>query len=120
MRLDEIAYHSGDIFLPKSLKQVLDTDIVGSSKKTFYLSGWTILHFMSGILFGYIFLQWYPDTTATNYYYKMFVLHTIWELWQMLIGMAHPYNLTGPSNLVDILVDTIAFMVGVFLNKQIG
>ena len=45
----------------------------------------------------------------------MFALHTIWECWQILIGMSKPYMLTGRGNLVDIVVDTLMFMLGAYL-----
>jgi hypothetical protein len=38
----------------------------------------------------------------------------MWELWQMLIGMAKPYKLTGRSNLIDTIMDTIFFMFGAY------
>ena len=34
--LYNMMYDSGDVFLPKKIKQMLEIDLVGSSKKTFY------------------------------------------------------------------------------------
>ena len=48
----------------------------------------------------------------------MFIIHTIWELWQMLIGMSKPYKLTGRSNLIDTIMDTIFFMVGAYIVRK--
>jgi len=42
----------------------------------------------------------------------MFIIHTLWELWQMIIGMANPMKLTGKSNLIDTIIDTLLFMGG--------
>jgi len=111
--LREIIYSSGDVFLPDSVKKFLSTDLIGSSKDTFYISIWSIIHFLSGIFIGhfYFFMQWNIQTYMLN----MFALHTIWECWQILIGMSNPYTLTGRGNLVDILIDTLVFMLGAYI-----
>lgn len=114
-KIEKILYNSGDFFLPKPIKTILDKDILGSSKHTFYFSGWSVVHFLSGILTGYLYLYFGYNNDKTIYYYKMFILHTIWELWQMLIGMSKPYNLTGPSNIIDTVFDTIYFMMGTYI-----
>jgi len=107
---NKIIYDSGDVFLPKSIKNVLEKTIYFDNTSTFYLSGWTIMHFLSGIIVGYIYL--YLNKPLEHYYFKLFIIHTMWEFWQMLIGMSKPYKLTGTSNLIDTIVDTIAFMLG--------
>lgn len=117
--VENMIYNSGDFFLPTPVKQILDKDIFGSSKKTFYFSGWSIIHFLSGVLFGYIYLYLGYTMTRSTYYYKLFILHTIWELWQMLIGMSKPYNLTGGSNIVDTLFDTLYFMIGAHITYML-
>lgn len=111
--LREIIYSSGDVFLPDNIKKFLGTDLIGSSRDTFYISVWSIVHFLSGIFVGffYFFMKWNLQTYMLN----MFVLHTIWECWQILIGMSKPYMLTGRGNLVDIVVDTLMFMLGAYL-----
>ena len=114
--INNIIYNSGDGFLPEKIKYLLGIDLIGSSKKTFYGSGWSILHFISGILIGYIYL--YLDNDRRLYYYKMFILHTFWELWQALIGMSRPYKLTGRSNLVDTILDTIFFIFGAYVVRN--
>ena len=35
----------------------------------------------------------------------------------MLIGMAKPYKLTGRSNLIDTIMDTILFMLGAYIAR---
>jgi EamA domain-containing membrane protein RarD len=114
--LQHIIYSSGDIFLPEKVKDILGTDLIGTSKKTFYVSGWSIVHLSSGIIFGYIYLYFKWDSEM--YIYKMFILHTIWEFWQMLIGMSKPYKLTGRSNLIDTIMDTIFFMSGAYIIRK--
>jgi hypothetical protein len=114
--IHDIMYSSGDVFLPEYLKKFLAIDLIGNHTKTFYISNWSIVHLLSGILIGYIFIyfNFSKDGNLTNkeYYLKMFSLHTIWEMWQIFIGMSHPLNLSGQSNIIDTIMDTILFMVG--------
>jgi hypothetical protein len=111
--LYKIIYNSGDIFLPEAVKNILQKDIIGSSEKTFYISGWSIVHFINGIIFGYLYL--YFEYDIRSYFLTMFILHTLWELWQSIIGMAKPYKITGRSNIVDTIMDTILFMCGSYI-----
>lgn len=111
-----LIYNSGDVFLPKKIKTILGTDLIGSSTQTFYVSGWSLVHLMNGIIFGYLYLYFKGDSRF--YFFKLFVLHTLWELWQMLIGMAKPYKLTGRSNLVDTIMDTLFFMMGAYIIRK--
>jgi hypothetical protein len=110
--LENIIYNSGDAFLPEKIKKILGTDFIGTSKKTFYVSGWSIIHFINGILCGYIYLYFKGDRKL--YTFRLFLIHTLWELWQILIGMAKPYKLTGRSNLIDSIMDTLFFMLGAY------
>jgi len=109
---NKVIYNSGDVFFPKPLKEFLDKDIFTTHKRSFYINGWSFMHFFSGIVIGAIYL--YLDKPIEFYYFKMLVIHTIWELWQMLIGMSKPWKLTGDSNLIDTFVDTIVFMLGTY------
>ena len=111
--LQNIIYSSGDVFLPEKVKNILGTDLIGSSNKTFYVSGWSIVHLINGLIIGYIYLYFKWDIRL--YALKLFIIHTIWELWQVLIGMSKPYKLTGRSNLIDIIMDTIFFMSGAYI-----
>jgi len=111
--LNDIIYNSGDIFLPKSIRDLLMKGTYFDNKTMFYLNGWTLMHVLSGIIVGFIYI--YLNKPLKYYYYKMFIIHTLWELWQMLIGMSHPYRLTGNSNIIDIIIDTLAFMLGSYL-----
>ena len=112
MILHDIIYSSGDVFLPENIKAILGTDLLGDSKKTFYVSGWSIVHFLNGILFGYLYIYFKGDPRF--YMFKLFIMHTLWELWQMLIGMSKPYKLTGRSNAIDTVLDTVFFMMGAY------
>jgi hypothetical protein len=114
--LQNIIYNSGDVFLPEKVKYILGIDLIGNSKKTFYVSGWSIIHFINGIIFGYLYLYFNYDVRL--YTFKLFIIHTLWELWQMLIGMAKPYKLTGRSNIIDTIMDTILFMLGAYIVRK--
>lgn len=114
--LKQLIYNSGDIFLPERVKKILLIDLVGSSKKTLYVSGWSIIHLINGIISGYIYL--YFKWNRKLYILKLLIIHTIWELWQTIIGMAKPYKLTGRSNLIDSLLDTLFFMLGAYIIRE--
>lgn len=113
INLQKIIYNSGDVFLPEKVKKILGTVLIGTSKKTFYVSGWSIVHLISGIIIGYIYLYFKGDTRL--YTLRLFIIHTIWEVWQVLIGMSNPHKLTGHNNLIDIIMDTIFFMLGAYI-----
>jgi len=108
--IKKILYSSGNVFLPDKVKKFLEKDIIGSSKKTFYISWWSVIHIINGILFGWLYL--YYSFPIHTFLLNMLIIHTLWELWQMLIGMAKPMNLTGKSNLIDTIIDTLLFMGG--------
>jgi hypothetical protein len=114
--LKNIIYNSGDVFLPDNIKEILSYDIIGSHKKTFYISGWSIVHFINGILFGYLYL--YFKYNKKDYIINLLILHTLWEFWQIIIGMSRPYSLSGRSNLIDTFLDTILFMSGALITKN--
>jgi hypothetical protein len=115
-QIKKIIYNSGDVFLPDNIKQILTYDIIGSHKKTFYISGWSIVHFINGIIVGYLYLYLHYD--KKYYIINLFILHTLWEFWQIIIGMARPYSLSGRSNLIDTFVDTLLFMTGALITKN--
>ena len=115
--IKEIIYRSGDTFLPEKINTALKADLLVSSKKTFYISWWSLIHFLNGIIFGYFYLYFKYD--LKHYLLNLLILHILWESWQILIGMSKPYNLTGPNNIVDIIVDTLLFMSGAYLTLKL-
>jgi len=117
IKFKEILYSSGDVFLPDKFKKILMYDIIGSHKNTFYVSGWSIIHFMSGLIFSVLYL--FFNFNIKNYFKNLFILHTCWELWQILIGMSKPYKITGSSNIIDTIIDTVLFMISVYIVKVI-
>jgi hypothetical protein len=114
---EQIIYNSGDFFFPKFIKNILDKNIYITQNNSFYINGWSLLHCFSGIILGAVYL--YLDKGLNFYYYYLFIIHTIWELWQMLIGMSKPWKLTGDSNLIDTFVDTIFFMIGTYITLKL-
>jgi len=118
-----ILYDSGDFLLPSKLRNFLKQNIIGDSKNTFYISYWSIVHFLSGILFGYLINKYLiineSNKLVSNYYFKAFMLHTTWEFWQMFIEMSNPFSIIGPSNIVDTIIDTMLFMLGASIYKEV-
>jgi len=107
-----LLYKSGDVFLPKGMVQFLDQGIYFDNQQRFYINLWTGLHFLSGIIIGRVILKYIVE--PVQLFIICIIIHTLWESWQVYIGMAKPWKLAGSSNLIDSLVDTTAFMLGVF------
>lgn len=100
-------YRSGDLWLPKPLVTVLDTYLIGSKNSLFYLNVWHINHFLSGVFFGLFHLY---GRAVPSPFLTYLILHTLWELWQLWIGMT-PRSIRGA---LDILVDTLVGVLGLF------
>jgi hypothetical protein len=98
-------YHSADLFLPYSVQKILGQYYVGSDTSTFYLTNWSVLHFLSGIATAY-FLQ----SRTTQIYLTSFLIHTMWELWQIFVKKTPIRTRRGQ---IDTVVDTVLFMLGV-------
>lgn len=113
---DSLLYKSGDVFLPKSFRQFLETPIYGHYDKTqIYLTLWSIMHMISGFLLELILKYYFNLTIFKNRLFIGFIIHTLWEIWQIIIKMSSPYRLTGKNGLIDILIDTIMFLLGMTL-----
>ena len=116
----EIIYSSGDVFLPEWVKSYLSTFLFKypnvKDDYVFYIQVWSIVHFVGGVVFGYFYLKLGGSTL--NYYYNALIVHTWWELWQITIGMSKPFNLIGRNGIVDIMVDTLLFILGAYLVKK--
>jgi len=113
----EIIYSSGDVFLPKIVRDTLAIMVYKypnvKDDYIFYIQIWSIVHFISGVVFGYLYrsLKFNPS----DYYYNALIVHSLWELWQIGIGMSKPFMLKGRNSAVDIVVDTIMFMLGTYV-----
>jgi hypothetical protein len=103
---------SGDLFLPKQLRNFLEIYLIGSDKTIFYITLWSIIHLISGIFIRFFFL-YYTSFSFTHSLIFAFIIHTIWEFWQYIITNT-PRTLRG---FVDTVVDTILFMIGFIIVK---
>ena len=105
-KLEDVVFRSGDLFLPKSVRQFLEQYWIGNNRSLFYVNNWSFVHFLSGVISVFLF-----DTlkiTQNTILYAL-VLHTIWELWQMIGKNTKYWTRRGQ---LDILVDTIFYMTG--------
>lgn len=102
----------GDLYLSPVINQSLSTYLIGNDNTTFYLTIWSINHFLSGMLFMKWFMYYFPEQTAQDYYFMGFVAHTLWEVLQIVIDNTELYTLRGQ---VDTVVDTLLFMLGMYV-----
>lgn len=102
-------YRSGDIFLPRKYVDVLDTYVIGNDRSLVYINYWTFMHFLSGVFFAW--LTPYPK----DVFFHFFVVHTLWEMWQIAIGMT-PMSARG---FVDTLMDTLVGLLGVYVKTNL-
>jgi hypothetical protein len=113
--VDTLLYRSGDAFLPERIRRFLGTFVYGSYQTPVYINYWSFMHAFSGILLALLLLrapQWIPFSQLLNPYLYGFLVHTVWELWQVAIGMSRPFTAQGHNGLTDIVLDTAFFMVG--------
>ena len=116
--INSLLYKSGDLFLPKNIRNLLETPIYGHYEKTsIYLTIWSIMHLISGT-FTELLLRFYFQIEPFKIRIIIgLIIHTIWEFWQIIIGMSNPFKLTGKNGLIDIVIDTIMFLIGTFIVK---
>jgi hypothetical protein len=112
---DSLVYRSGDAFVPEPLRSALFTYIIGGPRTLFYINYWSIIHFISGIVFGSILYVLNGKHGSLQYYVIGFIIHTIWELWQMLIGMSIYSGAGSLRQWIDTCVDTILFIGGMYV-----
>lgn len=96
---------TGDLLLPKPVLRILEYYHIGNSKSLIYVTNWSLVHLMSGILVGYILYTYYSEY---DYYWTGFWIHNAWEFWQWIIYNT-PHTLRG---VLDIGMDTFLFMSG--------
>ena len=106
-----LSYRSGDAFLPESIRKFLATYIVGNDNTVFYINYWSLFHMTTGIVFG-IVLRNVRD--PIRFYLACLLVHTIWEAWQIHIGMTRFETTRGK---IDTINDTIFFLMGASLSK---
>jgi hypothetical protein len=103
---------SGDLFLPQYLRDFLEIYLIGSDKTLFYITNWSVIHLISGIITRLIFVYYTKYSFMESLLYA-FIIHTVWELWQYIITNT-PHTLRG---FVDTIVDTVLFMIGFIIVK---
>jgi hypothetical protein len=109
---EKILFKSGDLFLPLSIRKFLEIYWVGNDTSTFYINNWSIVHFLSGIVSVYLFDYFKVKQNKVLY---AFLLHTIWELWQMIGKNTKYWTLRGQ---IDVITDTVFFMTGFLLRES--
>ena len=97
----DLLFLSGDLFLPKSVRSFLEIYHLGNDRSLVYINNWSLLHGLSGVLVAWIL-------NTSNPYWVGFLIHSVWELWQLLVRNT-PWSLRG---VIDIGVDTGFFMLG--------
>lgn len=112
--INELLFRSGDFFMPPPIKNFLDLYILGNDNSLIYLNFWSIVHFISGIIVFIILKALNPKQNNQIRFFNLFLIHTIWELWQIIIGMTKWNTLRG---FIDIIVDTIMFMIGAYISS---
>lgn len=110
---EDILYRSGDVFLPKRARTFLEKYHIGGPTSTFYVTNWSIVHFLSGVLTAWILVNYFPTYAL---YKTGFWIHTAWEYWQIFIGMTKYYTVRGA---LDIVVDTLFFMGGMIFFSRV-
>jgi hypothetical protein len=110
----DILFRSGDLFLPFAVRRFLEQYSVGSDTSLLYINNWSIVHLLSGVLTAYVLLR---IGSQKDLYVQALLLHTSWELWQIL----GKNTLIGTTRgQLDVLMDTAFFMAGVWLYKRYG
>lgn len=102
---EQILFKSGDLFLPTKVRNFLEYYYIGNKESVFYITNWSFIHFLSGILFAYFFRKF----GATEILIIVFLIHCIWETWQ-IYGKNTPIQTARGR--VDTAVDTLLFMTG--------
>lgn len=105
----------GDLLVPDPINRGLSTYILGNDQTQIYISLWSVNHLLSGILVGYV-LRYHTDIhTRKNRYMTGFIIRALWELFQIAVENTELTNLRGQ---MDVVMDTVLFMVGMMLVEE--
>ena len=107
--LRDALYLSGDLFLPKSVRTALEYYHIGDSKSLVYVTNWSFMHLLSGLIVGWMLTTYYKNY---DYYWTGLLVHTFWEVWQIVVKNTPIWKLRG---VIDIGTDTAFFMIGMGL-----
>jgi hypothetical protein len=113
MRLEDILFRSGDLFLPTRVRDFLETYYVGSDTSLVYLTNWTLVHVLTGVVLALYFIR---SMTKNATLWRVFWIHSAWEFWQILGKNTPIHTLRG---VLDVLVDTSATMIGAWLTLKV-
>lgn len=111
----------GDLYVSQNILQYLNSYLIGNDSTILYLSLWSINHFLSGFVLYLLlsFINVYSILSPTNSqekYWIGFILHTLWEIFQIVIENTELTTLRGQ---VDVIIDTIVFMGGMVTARYI-
>ena len=105
-----------DKIYPKKFQEFLAKKIyIKGYKDTYYLQNWHIIHFITGLLLGYLVFIVDKKLSPFEYYVKLLFIHTIWESFQIIVDIT-PIKL---HVIPDILIDTLSFMIGVWIVRYV-
>jgi len=110
---EETLFLSGDLFLPTPVRSFLAQYHIGDEESLVYVTNWTLVHFVSGLFLGWALSTYFPKL---SYYAMGFYIHSIAELWQILVKNT-PY--WTPRGLIDIGTDTAFTMAGMVVYKAL-
>ena len=110
--VQDLLFLSGDLFLPKRVRSFLEIYHVGNDRTLLYITNWSLMHAVSGVLTAWVLGAYYPgyDTLWTG-----FLLHTMWEIWQLAVRNT-PWTLRG---FLDVGMDTLLFLGGFLAYLQV-
>jgi hypothetical protein len=117
MKETSTLFKSGDAFLPPIITNFLYRYILGSDKTLLYVNYWSIVHMISGMIVASLLVRFTHFTNKWTLYGIGFVIHSLWECWQIYIGMTNTKRL---RDVLDIGTDTVFFLMGMFIVIQIG
>ena len=113
MRLEDILFRSGDLFLSKHVRTFLESYYMGSDTSILYITNWTVVHLLVGVVLA---LYMFPSMPKEAALWRIFWIHSAWELWQ-IIGQNTPiHTLRG---ILDVMVDTSATMLGAWVTMKV-
>lgn len=113
MQLHDILFRSGDLFLSKPMRDFLEYYYIGSDTSLLYITNWTIVHFLVGVVLAFYL---FPSMAKQATLWRIFWIHSAWELWQILGKNTPIHTLRG---ILDVVMDTSATMLGAWLTIKI-
>jgi len=113
--INDLLFRSGDFFVPTPVKKFLDIYIIGSDNSLIYINYWSLVHLISGVIIFSILKFLNPKQNPYIRILNLLIIHTIWEFWQIIIGMTKFNTLRG---IIDIIVDTLMFMFGAYITSH--